>query len=206
MTADRGYSGGMAQDLLALMKERAALLEGHFRLSSGLHSAQYLQCARVLMDPVLATRLGTDLAAALRDVPGAGKPAAVVAPAIGGILVAHELARALGCRGLFTERQEGIMLLRRGFTLEAGEEVVVAEDVITTGGSTREVIDAVRTRGARVLAVACVVDRSGGEADLGLPLRSLLALHIPTYPPATCPLCAKGSKPEMPGSRLPAAR
>jgi len=98
------------------------------------------------------------------------------------------------------------MLLRRGFTLDAGEEVVVAEDVITTGGSTREVIDAVRTRGARVLAVACVIDRSGGAADLGLPLRSLLALHIPTFPPATCPLCAQGGKPEMPGSRLPAAR
>jgi len=206
MATVRGYSGGMAEDLLALLKERAALLEGHFRLSSGLHSAQYLQCARVLMDPVLAARLGADLAAALRDVPGADKPAAVVAPAIGGILVAHELARALGCRGLFTERQEGIMLLRRGFTLEPGEAVVVAEDVITTGGSTREVIDAVRTRGARVLAVGCVVDRSGGAADLGVPLRSLLALDIPTYPPAACPMCAKGSKPEMPGSRKPAGR
>ena len=196
----------MAEDLLSLLKERSALLEGHFRLSSGLHSSQYLQCARVLMDPKLATKLGADLAAALRDVPGAEKPAAVVAPALGGILVAHELARALGCRGLFTERQEGIMLLRRGFTLEPGEAVVVAEDVITTGGSTREVIDAVRTRGARVVAVGCVVDRSGGAADLGVPLRSLLALYIPTYPPATCPMCARGSKPEMPGSRNPAGR
>ena len=196
----------MAEDLLSLLKERGALLEGHFRLSSGLHSAQYLQCARILMDPALATRLGADLAASLRDVPGADRPGAVVAPAIGGILVAHELARALGCRGLFTERQEGLMLLRRGFTLEAGETVVVAEDVITTGGSTREVMDAVRTRGSKVVAVASVVDRSGGAADLGVPLRSLLALDIPTYPPATCPMCAKGSRPEMPGSRLPAGR
>ena len=196
----------MAEDLLALLKERGALLEGHFRLSSGLHSSQYLQCARVLMDPALATRLGADLAAALRDVLGADKPGAVVAPALGGILLAHELARALGCRGLFTERQEGIMLLRRGFTLDPGETVVVAEDVITTGGSTREVIDAVRTRGARVVAVGCVVDRSGGAADRGVPLRSLLGLDIPTYPPATCPLCARGSKPEMPGSRIPAGR
>jgi orotate phosphoribosyltransferase len=196
----------MSEDMLALLKEKGALLEGHFRLSSGLHSAQYLQCARVLMEPNLATRLGADLAAALRDVPDAAAPGAVVAPAMGGILVAHELARALGCRGLFTERQEGIMVLRRGFTLEPGEVVVVAEDVITTGGSTREVIDAVRTRGARAVAVACVVDRSGGAADLGVPLRSLLALDIPTYPPATCPLCARGSKPEMPGSRAAAAR
>jgi orotate phosphoribosyltransferase len=196
----------MAEDLPGLFKERGALLEGHFRLSSGLHSPQYLQCARVLMDPELATKLGADLAAALRDVPGADGPGAVVAPAIGGILVAHELARALGCRALFTERQEGIMLLRRGFTLEPGEAVVVAEDVITTGGSTREVIDAVRTRGAKVVAVGCVVDRSGGAADLGVPLRSLLALDIPTHPPATCPMCAKGSKPEMPGSRIPSGR
>jgi orotate phosphoribosyltransferase len=196
----------MSEDRLALLKDRGALLEGHFRLSSGLHSAQYLQCARVLMDPPLATRLGADLAAALRDVPDADAPQAVVAPALGGILVAHELARALGCRGLFTERQEGIMLLRRGFTLEQGEKVVVAEDVITTGGSTREVIDAVRTRGARVVAVACVVDRSGGAAELGVPLRSLLALDIPTYPPATCPMCARGTRPEMPGSRAAATR
>lgn len=196
----------MSEDLRALLKDKGALLEGHFRLSSGLHSAQYLQCARVLMEPALATRLGADLAAALRDVPEADAPGAVVAPALGGILVAHELARALGCRGLFTERQEGIMLLRRGFTLEPAETVVVAEDVITTGGSTREVIDAVRTRGARVVAVGCVVDRSGGAADLGVPLRSLLSLDIPTYPPATCPMCARGSKPEMPGSRAAAAR
>lgn len=196
----------MSEDLLALLKEKGALLEGHFRLSSGLHSPQYLQCARVLMEPKLATRLGADLAAALRDVPDAAAPGAVVAPALGGILVAHELARAFGCRGLFTERQEGIMVLRRGFTLEPGEAVVVAEDVITTGGSTREVIDAVRTRGARVVAVACVVDRSGGAADLGVPLRRLLALDIPTHPPATCPMCARGSKPEMPGSRAAAAR
>jgi len=202
----RGYSDIMADDLLPLLRERGALLEGHFRLSSGLHSPLYLQCARLLMDPALATRLGTDLAESLRDVPGGEAPGAVVAPALGGILVAHELARAFGCRGLFTERQEGIMLLRRGFALEPGEAVVVAEDVITTGGSTREVIDAVRTRGARVVAVGCIVDRSGGAADLGVPLRSLLALDIPTHPPATCPMCARGSKPEMPGSRATAGR
>jgi orotate phosphoribosyltransferase len=126
-----------------------------------------------------------------------------VAPALGGVLVAHEVARALGCRGLFTERQEGAMTLRRGFTLEAGEPVVVVEDVITTGGSTREVIDAVRAQGARVVAVGSLVDRSGGAVDLGVPRKSLLELEVPAYPAEACPLCAGGSRPEKPGSRPP---
>jgi len=124
-----------------------------------------------------------------------------VAPALGGVLVAHEVARALGCRGLFTERQDGVMTLRRGFTLEEAEPVVVVEDVVTTGGSTREVMDAVRARGARVLAVGSLVDRSGGKVDLGVPRKSLLELEVPTYPAPACPLCAAGSKPEKPGSR-----
>ena len=130
-------------------------------------------------------------------------PGAVVAPALGGVLVAHEVARALGCRGLFTERQEGVMTLRRGFTLEAGESVVVVEDVITTGGSTREVMDAVRAKGARVVAVGSLVDRSAGKVDLGVPRESLLALEVPSYAAEACPLCAAGSKPEKPGSRTP---
>jgi orotate phosphoribosyltransferase len=187
--------------LLRLFGERGALLQGHFLLTSGLHSPRYLQCARVLMDPVLATRLGAALAFRLRPLLG-GRPAgAVVAPALGGVLVAHEVARALGCRGLFTERQDGTMTLRRGFTLEAGEPVVVVEDVITTGGSTREVMDAVTARGARVVAAGSLVDRSGGKVDLGVPRRSLLELDVPTYPAEACPLCAAGSKPEKPGSR-----
>jgi orotate phosphoribosyltransferase len=188
-------------ELLRLFEERGALLQGHFLLSSGLHSPRYLQCARVLMDPALATRLGAQLAEALRPLLGASRPGAVVAPALGGVLVAHEVARALGCRGLFTERQDGATTLRRGFTLEPGEEVVVVEDVITTGGSTREVMDAVRARGARVVAVGSLVDRSGGAVDLGVPRRSLLALEVPTYPAEACPLCAAGSKAEKPGSR-----
>ncbi len=190
-----------SEALLRLFEERGALLQGHFLLSSGLHSPRYLQCARVLMDPALATRLGAELAAALRPLLGASRPGAVVAPALGGVLVAHEVARALGCRGLFTERQDGAMTLRRGFTLDAGEEVVVVEDVITTGGSTREVMDAVRARGARVVAVGSLVDRSGGAVDLGVPRRSLLALEVPTYPAEACPLCAAGSLAEKPGSR-----
>jgi orotate phosphoribosyltransferase len=187
--------------LLQVLQEKGALLQGHFLLSSGLHSPRYLQCARVLMDPPLATRLGAALAERLRPRLGGASPGAVVAPALGGVLVAHEVARALGCRGLFTERHEGVMTLRRGFALEPGEAVVVVEDVITTGGSTREVIEAVRARGARVVAAGSLVDRSAGSVDLGVPRESLLALEVPSYTAETCPLCAAGSKPEKPGSR-----
>jgi orotate phosphoribosyltransferase len=188
-------------DLLAVFKEREALLEGHFLLSSGLHSPRYLQCARVLMDPALATRLGQALAEALRPRLGNLVPTAVVAPALGGVLVAHEVARAFGCAGLFTERQDGRMSLRRGFRLGKSDTVVVVEDVITTGGSTREVVEAVRALGATVQAVGSLVDRSAGEVDLGMPRASLLKLEVPTYPAEACPLCAAGGKPEKPGSR-----
>jgi len=187
-------------DWLDVFRERGALLEGHFLLSSGLHSPRYLQCARVLMDPALASRLGAELAEALRPLVAA-TPGAVVAPALGGVLVAHEVARAFGCRGLFTERHDGDMALRRGFALEAGEAVVVVEDVITTGGSTREVMEAVSAQGARVLAVGSLVDRSGGLADLGVPRRSLLTLEVPAWGAAACPLCAAGGTPEKPGPR-----
>jgi orotate phosphoribosyltransferase len=188
-------------DLLALFKERGAVLDGHFVLSSGLHSPRYVQCARVLMDPALATRLGTELARALEGVLGGARPSAVVAPALGGVLVAHEVARAFGCRGLFTERQDGAMTLRRGFELGRGEKVVVVEDAITTGKSTREVMDAVQARGAELMAVGSLVDRSAGELDFGVPRRSLLRLEVPTWEAAACPLCAAGAKPEKPGSR-----
>ena len=190
-------SGG---SLLKVFEERGALLSGHFLLSSGLHSSRYLQCARVLMDPGLATQLGAELAARLRPrLPET--PRAVVAPALGGVIVAHEVARAFGCAGLFTERQDGAMTLRRGFTLAEGEPVVVVEDVVTTGGSTREVLEAVRARGARVLAVGSIVDRSGGSIELGVPYQSLLELAVEAWPAESCPLCAKGSRPEKPGSR-----
>ena len=193
-------------DILRLFQERGALLEGHFLLSSGLHSPRYLQCARVLTDPGVATALGAALADRLRPHLRAKPPTAVVAPALGGVLVAHEVARALGCRGLFTERQGGTMTLRRGFALREAEPLVVVEDVITTGGSTREVIEAVRARGARVLAVGSLVDRSGGTVDLGVPRQSLLELEVPIYSPEACPLCADGSTPEKPGSRAAASR
>jgi len=187
--------------MLTLFEERGALLQGHFQLSSGLHSPRYLQCARVLMDPALATRLGHALAERLRPLLGADAPRAVVAPALGGVLVAHEVARGLSCRGLFTERQDGKMALRRGFSLEPGEAVVVVEDVITTGGSTREVMSVVESSGARVLAAGSLVDRSGGKAELGVAYRSLLELEVPSYEASTCPLCAAGGTPVKPGSR-----
>ncbi|HSB61317.1 MAG TPA: phosphoribosyltransferase family protein, partial [Vicinamibacteria bacterium] len=149
----------------------------------------------------LATRLGADLAARIGALLGGAEPGAVVAPALGGVLVAHEVARAFACRGLFAERQDGAMTLRRGFALGADEPVVVVEDVLTTGGSTREVMEAVRARGARVLAAGSLVDRSGGAVDLGVPRASLLSLEVPTYAPEACPLCGAGSRPEKPGSR-----
>jgi orotate phosphoribosyltransferase len=191
----------MSDPVLSLFVERGALLEGHFLLSSGLHSPRYLQCARVLMDPVAATRLGGALAERLRDALSGQRPGAVVAPALGGVLVAHEVARAFGCRGLFTERQDGVMTLRRGFALEKGEPVVVVEDAITTGKSTREVLDAMAASGARVLAVGSLVDRSVGDVDFGVPRRSLLRLEVPTYSAEACPMCAAGSRPVKPGSR-----
>jgi orotate phosphoribosyltransferase len=196
----------MSDALLNLLIERGALLDGHFLLSSGLHSPRYLQCALVLADPKVATRLGEELATALRPLTGGRAPGAVVAPAMGGILVAHEVARGFGCRAIFTERENGLMTLRRGFTLQSGEAVVVVEDVVTTGGSTREVMEAVRLRGAEVLAVGSLVDRSRGTVDLGVPRRSLLALDVPTYSPSACPLCASGSTPVKPGSRSSPAR
>jgi orotate phosphoribosyltransferase len=191
----------MSDPLLSLFVERGALLEGHFLLSSGLHSSRYLQCARVLADPPLATRLGEQLGEALRRLLAGAAPSAVVAPALGGVLVAHEVARALGCRGLFTERRDGLMTLRRGFTLESGEPIVIVEDVVTTGKSTREVMDAVTALGARILAVGSLVDRSGGSVDLGVPRVSLLELEVANWTAESCPLCAKGDKPTKPGSR-----
>jgi orotate phosphoribosyltransferase len=191
----------MNESILGLFKERGALLEGHFLLSSGLHSPRYLQSALVLMDPAVATRLGEELAQLLRPLLGDERPGAVVGPALGGVIVAHEVARALGCRALFTERLGDVMVLRRGFEVRHGEGLVIVEDVVTTGRSTREVIDVLRTSGSRVLAVGSLVDRTGGTVDLGVHRRSLLALDVPTYTADACPMCAQGGKAEKPGSR-----
>ena len=184
-------------EILEVFRRNSALLEGHFILSSGLHSDRYIQCALVLQHPRVAEQLGSELAAKLRHL-GAS---VVAAPALGGILVAHEVARALGVRAIFTERQEGVMTLRRGLSLAAGEPTLVVEDVLTTGLSTRETIQCVEQAGGKVVGAGALIDRSGGAADLGLPRAALLTLQIQNYNPAECPLCKSGSPAVKPGSR-----
>ncbi len=190
----------MTQDeVLDIFRNSEALLEGHFRLTSGLHSDRYLQCALVLQQPAQAAVLGAALADRLRSLGGA--PDLVIAPALGGILVAHEVARALGVRGIFAERQDGTLRLRRGFRIEPGEKAYVVEDVVTTGGSTRETMEVVAGAGGTVLAAGSLIDRTGGRSDLGVPRVALAVLDIPAYPPEECPLCKTGSQAIKPGSR-----
>ena len=188
----------MKQDeVLDIYRRTGALLSGHFLLSSGLHSDRYLQSALVLQQPDIATRLCAALAASFKDA----QIQVVIAPALGGVFVSHETARALGVRALFAERVNGELTLRRGFAIKQGERVLVVEDVITTGKSTRETIDVVRKAGGTVVAAASLVDRSGGKADLGVPYRSLVTLDVPTYTAENCPMCKSGSSPVKPGSR-----
>ena len=183
--------------VMAEFEAAGALLRGHFILTSGLRSSVYLQCARVLMDPARAERLATALALKL-DHLGVDL---VVSPAMGGILVGHELARALRAPSIFTERVDGKFLLRRGFSIDPGARVLVAEDVVTTGMSTRECMDVVRAAGGDVVAAACLVDRSGGRAHLGVPHAALLALDLPTYRPDELPPELAAIPPLKPGSR-----
>jgi orotate phosphoribosyltransferase len=186
-------------EVLDLFRQSEALLEGHFRLTSGLHSERYLQCALVLQHAQQAAALGAALAAKMRAL--AEKPDFVIAPALGGILVAHEVARAIGVRGLFAERQDGILRLRRGFQIQPGEKAYVVEDVVTTGGSTRETMDVVTQAGGIVIAAGSLIDRSGGRTDLGVPRTALAVLDVPTFSPEECPLCKTGSQAIKPGSR-----
>ena len=182
---------------LELYEKTGALMRGHFRLTSGLHSDVYLQSALVLQYPEHASALGSALAAPFR----ADGVQTVLAPAIGGILVAHEVARALGVRALFTERDAGVMRLRRGFALAAGERCLVVEDVITTGGSTREVITCVEAHGGTVVGVGSLIDRSGGAAVFTVKRSALATVSATTWPPDACPLCSSGSQAIKPGSR-----
>ena len=190
-----------AESILELFRSTGAYLSGHFRLTSGLHSPEYLQCALVLQYPRHAEQLGGLLADELRNL--APEPVRVVAsPALGGLIIGHEVARALGARFIFTERdQSGKMTLRRGFAITPGEPALVVEDVITTGGSTRDVVDVLRAAGARPVAAGSIVDRSGGRADVGAPRVALVTLEVVAYDPAGCPLCAQGIPVVKPGSR-----
>jgi orotate phosphoribosyltransferase len=187
------------EEVLDLFRQSGALLKGHFRLTSGLHSDHYLQCALVLQHPQQAFALGAALAARLRALSGA--PDFVIAPALGGILVAHEVAREARVRGFFAERQNGVLCLRRGFQIRPGERAYVVEDVVTTGGSTRETMEVVTQAGGIVLAAGSLIDRTGGRTDLGVPRASLAVLDIPVFPPEECPLCKTGSQAIKPGSR-----
>jgi orotate phosphoribosyltransferase len=187
--------------VLELFRSTGAYLSGHFRLTSGLHSPEYLQCALVLQHPRYAEELGQKLAARLVAIAGPQAIGVVASPAIGGLIIGHEVARALGTRFIFAERDAGKMTLRRGFEVRPGETAVVVEDVITTGGSTREVIDALRARDARVVAAGSIIDRSGGAVDLGVPRVALETLTVTAHPPESCPLCEQGIPVVKPGSR-----
>lgn len=184
-------------DVLTVFRRSGALLEGHFRLTSGLHSPGYLQCALVLQHPRDAEALGAALASRVRSL-GAH---VVLSPALGGIVIGQEVGRALGVRAIFAERQDGALTLRRGFSLEPGETVLVVEDVVTTGGSTRETMEVARAAGAVVVGACSIVDRSGGNQQLGVPYHALLPMDVKTYQPDQCPLCQQGIPVVKPGSR-----
>ena len=187
-------------EILAEFRAAGALLEGHFILSSGLHSSRYLQCARVLMDPARAARLASALA---RTIPLEikSKIEIVVSPAMGGVIIGHEVGRSLGLEAIFVERPTGIFELRRGFRLRPGQKVLLVEDVVTTGLSSREAIKAVAEAGGEVIAAAALVDRSGGEADLGVPFFPLIRLSVPTYEADALPQDLAAIPAEKPGSR-----
>ena len=183
-------------ELLDLYRRSGALLEGHFRLTSGLHSPGYLQCALVLQHPQHAEALGRALAERTRD----WRPTVVLSPALGGVVIGHEVARALGVRAIFAERQDGALMLRRGFVVAENDRVLVVEDVVTTGGSTRETIQVARAAGGHVVGAGSIVNRGTG-AQLDVPYVALLEIARPTYEPDTCPLCAQGLPVVKPGSR-----
>lgn len=185
------------EEVLDLFRRTGAFLEGHFQLSSGLHSPKYLQCALVLQHPQHAERLGRALAGRLSTA-----AEVVVSPAMGGLIIGHEVARALGVRHIFAERDAARrMTLRRGFQVRRGERAVIVEDVITTGGSSLEVADLLRGLGAEVVGAASIVDRSGGAVDLGVPRVALATLAVETWRPEECPICRRGLPLDKPGSR-----
>jgi len=186
------------REVWEILKKTGAILDGHFLLSSGMHSDGYIQCARILQYPSYATQVIKLIADKVRHL----EIDLVVGPALGGIIVAYELGRQLDKKAMFAERKEGIMQLRRGFIIKPGEKVLITEDVVTTGKSTMEVRELVEKRGAEVIGVACIVDRRSKEYSLPLPLYSALPMNIKTYSPEECPLCRRGVPLENPGSRF----
>lgn len=185
------------KEVLEIFEKNSALLSGHFKLSSGLHSEKYLQCALVLQYPDVAEKLAKALAEKFSGV----KIDVVVGPALGGVTIAYEVARSLGVRGLFTEREDGAMTLRRGFSIAKGERALVVEDVVTTGKSTNEVIEAVKARLGVVVGVGSIIDRSGQAPGFGVKFESLAKVKVDTFEPESCPLCKKGVAVVKPGSR-----
>lgn len=185
------------EQVIERFRQTGALLEGHFLLTSGLHSAVYLQCALVLQHPRTAEEFGSEIGAHFRDA----EIQTVASPAIGGIVIGHEVARALGARFIWTERENGKMILRRGFSVLPGEKILVVEDVVTTGGSTRETIAVLQGLGADVRGAASIIDRSSGKADVGVPRIALATLNVPSVEPAACEACRRGEQASKPGSR-----
>lgn len=183
--------------ILEIFKETGVLMEGHFLLSSGRHSAKYLQCAKIFQYPKYSEEVSKALAEKFLD----DKIDIVIGPAIGGIILSYEVGRILNKKTIFAERENGVMSLRRGFTIEPGSKVLVVEDVVTTGGSVKEVIELVKNNGAEVIGVGSIVDRSGGKVDFGVKFRSVISLEVESYEPAECPLCKKNIPFIKPGSR-----
>ena len=185
-------------EAIEIFKETGVMLEGHFLLTSGRHSDRYMQCARLFEHPVRSAQMCTDLAARV----GGGEVEVVIGPALGGVIMSFEVARQLGVRNFFTERDaQGQMVLRRGFAVTPGMRLLVVEDVVTTGGSVREVINLVRAAGAEVVAVCCIVDRSAGKVDFGCRFESIASMEVLSWDAADCPLCKTGSVAVKPGSR-----
>lgn len=185
------------QEIIAMLKEAGVLLEGHFLLTSGRHSDKYMQCAKIFQDAKYSVPLCAELVAQYRDE----NVELVIGPAIGAISMSYEVGKQLGVRNIFAERENGVMTLRRGFTIEKGERVLIVEDVVTTGGSVREVMDLVRDCGGEIVGVGSIVDRTGGKIDFGVPYRSAFSMDITSYEPENCPICKTGMPLIKPGSR-----
>lgn len=184
--------------VMEVLKEAGVLLEGHFRLTSGRHSNKYLQCAKIFRN----TKYSEELCAALAEQYQDDGVEVVIGPAMGAVQMAYEVSRCLKCENFFTEREDGKMTLRRGFQVNPGEKVLIVEDVVTTGGSVREVIDVVKAAGGVVVGVGAIVDRTGGKIDFGVPFKSVISMEVESWEPSECPLCKSGAPaPIKPGSR-----